>query len=605
MVPPTEMLTTKKRVPIVLLAVGVALLGWSGCTPAGPRSLLKGEKLLEQGRYADAVRELEKAVVHLNENAQAWNHLGLAYHYSGQTNKAVEAYQHALRRDRNLAPAYYNSGVLHLELNNLPAAVDALTTFTVFRPGDFDGWLKLATAQLRHSAQLAPAEKNRMLERAASSMATGLRLRSNPESLNIYGLILARLNRIPEAIAAFNTALQQQPNYAPALLNLAILYHQQPQVRDPRLALRLYNNYLKLPSDAAQKATVENAIAQLQQELAPPPVAVVADPAPDTEAPQPASPAPAAVQANQAPSTVASTRTGTETPTNRINMAERPETPPVKPTSPPLPVAAVEEKPVETPRVPESVSARPAEETVKPAAQENRVAETRPVDPAPVPPPIAPVEIPEPVAAAAAPAPLPPVAANPAFAAPSGPGKRSSVTPLPGVITYARYTYRAPAVPVAGNRREAERFFRQGLEAQQQRRPAEALAAYRRATELDPSFFEAFSNMGVAAFETGQFEPAAQAYERAVALRPASSSTRYNFAMALMRANYPADAAKELARVVEQAPSDARAHLALANVYAQQLYQVSLARQHYQRVVELEPRHPEALRIRYWLAANP
>ena len=51
-------------------------------------------------------------------------------------------------------------------------------------------------------------------------------------------------------------------------------------------------------------------------------------------------------------------------------------------------------------------------------------------------------------------------------------------------------------------------------------------------------------------------------------------------------------------------PSDARAHLSLANLYAQQLQQASLARDHYQRVLEINPKHAEAAKIRYWLAAN-
>src|SRR6266480_2960272 len=42
-----------------LLIAFLALL--AGCTPPGPRALLQGTKLIEQGKYAEAVTKLETA----------------------------------------------------------------------------------------------------------------------------------------------------------------------------------------------------------------------------------------------------------------------------------------------------------------------------------------------------------------------------------------------------------------------------------------------------------------------------------------------------------------------------------------------------------------
>jgi hypothetical protein len=52
-------------------------------------------------------------------------------------------------------------------------------------------------------------------------------------------------------------------------------------------------------------------------------------------------------------------------------------------------------------------------------------------------------------------------------------------------------------------------------------------------------------------------------------------------------------------------PNDARGHLALGNLYAQQLHQPAKARDHYLRVLETDPRNPQAEAIRRWLSANP
>ena len=81
------------------LALAFAL---AGCTPAGPRALLQGKRLLEQGQYARAIEELQLASSLLNTNAQAWNYLGLAYHRAGDATNAVQAYQQALKYDRDL-----------------------------------------------------------------------------------------------------------------------------------------------------------------------------------------------------------------------------------------------------------------------------------------------------------------------------------------------------------------------------------------------------------------------------------------------------------------------------------------------------------------------
>ena len=75
--------------------------------------------------------------------------------------------------------------------------------------------------------------------------------------------------------------------------------------------------------------------------------------------------------------------------------------------------------------------------------------------------------------------------------------------------------------------------------------------------------------------------------------------------MAAMGAGYPLDAAQELEKLLAAHPSEARAHLSLANLYAQQLDQPTLARPHYLKFLASAPRHPQATAVRYWLAANP
>src|ERR1044071_7444063 len=98
MLPPSRMLTTRncKRPRDVIAFMRRATAGFClmavaffcGCRPPGPKSLLDGERLIREGKYPEAVAELQKATQFLPGNAQAWNHLGLAYQYSGKPEEA-------------------------------------------------------------------------------------------------------------------------------------------------------------------------------------------------------------------------------------------------------------------------------------------------------------------------------------------------------------------------------------------------------------------------------------------------------------------------------------------------------------------------------------
>jgi tetratricopeptide (TPR) repeat protein len=143
------------------------------------------------------------------------------------------------------------------------------------------------------------------------------------------------------------------------------------------------------------------------------------------------------------------------------------------------------------------------------------------------------------------------------------------------------------------------------VQAQEARRLPEAVQAYHLAAQLDPSLFEAHYNLGLVLTQSGNLPAALAAYEDALAIQPRSLDARYNFALVLKQANYITDAGVEFERVVAIYPNETRVHLALGYLYAQQFHQPAKARQHYLKVLEVEPHHPQANEIRYWLVANP
>ena len=670
-------------------STALALILLSGCMPAGPRALLQGERLIREGQYESAVKKLRVATEFLPQNAQAWNHLGLAYHGARQPAKAIQAYQQALQINRDLAAARFNLGCLFLEVNNPGEAVVHLTTFTLLQPRDPEGWVKLGVAQLE-LRQWASAK-------ASYEQALALGTRS-PEAWNGLGMLALQQGRPRDAFTCFASALQFQSNFPPALLNQAIVCQQ--YLKNRPLALQKYREYLAAKPIAANVPAVQTIVHQLEAELKPP--APVPVPAPMTNAVAQLAAhtnAPALAVSNALPAHAAATVASNALAASGAHLSNPPAVPIPSPKPEPpkrtndlmaavprradtnsLRLAATDLPPRLTNALP--ISPKPqAKPEFKPAPKPEpvvrEVAKSVPVQPLPPPtvvqlapePKIEPaVDRPAPVAAAnfqtnppgatggilttndvarAQPpllAPMPPpekhsllsrvnpanwfrsksrteapafktvtggvdapkpriVSDKPALASRNAPRPQVAAVPEPPAV--ARYSYRNPPKPAAGNRAEAERLLAKGYEQQRQGDWNLAVASYHKASATDPSYFAAHYQLGLAYYQSGQLAQSLLEYELALAVDPSAPDARYNFALALQKANYPRDAVAELNRAVAKTPNDARLHLLLANLYAQQLAQPESARPHYDKVLELDPQNAQAAAIRYWLSANP
>ncbi len=592
-----------------------ACLFLAGCGPPGARALLDGKRLLEQRKYEEATARLRGAVTLLgNTNALAFTYLGLACQQAGHFAEAENAYRRALALDHDLAEVHYNLGCLWLAQNKLEQAKTELTGYSLRRGNSAEGWAMLGTAQLR-SREWAAADR---------SFAEALKWApQNPEILNNLGVVRLKRERPVEAAQLFERALKAQPDYSPAVLNLAILAQQNLGNRE--LALQKYRQYLGLKPAPENAETVRGVVHQLEQELAASATAIARVPRPPTNAPGPMAkaapgetprtvvpqkPSPAAVTtAGNAPKPETAVARATPPPSNAAGPAisntaartPKPEEPPPSPVevvtlpaepvyktahdlaSDPEPAAGLSSIPAGS-KPPAKVSAEPARRSllqrINPINLFTRDAKTDPTD------------NPKPVeTATVSSAKVPQAAAEPA--AKSSPA-----------VNYPRFSYLSPSRPAPGNRAEAERVFAQGLKAYETRRLPAAIQAYQRATNADPSYFDAYYNLGLAASEAGNAAVALTAYQMALALRPDSMDARYNFGLLLKQNDYPLDAANEFEKLLAKSPNDARAHLALGNLYAQQLAQPAKARQHYLKVLEADPRNPQAPAIRYWLTDN-
>ena len=607
MLPPIEMLAKKNRLPPWILS-GLLLVWFvTGCTPAGPRALISGKRLLDSGDYTSAVTELRTATTLLPANATAWNYLGVADQKAQQPENAAAAYQRALDLNRDLVEAHWNLGMLWLEQGKNDEALSEFTAYTLRRNNSPEGWLKLGAVQLR------------MGEVVAAERSFGAVLTVDPgnaEAINGQGLARLERNRPRDAVQFFASALQSNPNFAPAMLNLAVT--EQQYLRDDRTALQYYQAYLALTPRPDNWDAVNAEASSLQQTLQaeynPPPT-----PTPEETRP------PAAVTAVTPP------------PVQPVVVAETHRSAPVAPRPNPIVKAPPVARSTTAPVASHAPAAPPLPVVVhsQPVVQTQRVVAVAPA-PAfnPNNPQVEPPTTTAPSTAEAAPKPgfwdrikptkwFAPTPNDPKY-------ENTGTTPLPAVgdgqsanttlsaagsepdperaakgpPTFPRYGYQSPARPAPGDRRAASGSFTRARVFEQGAQWMDAMQEYRSAAQLDPGWFEAQYNFGVLSYRLGNHRQALEAYETALAIEPDSIDARYNFALALKAAGYVPDAVNELKKILAREPDEVRAHLALANLYAQKLREPNEARDHYLKVLELDPGNPSAAEIRNWLSLN-
>ncbi|MGH9430885.1 MAG: tetratricopeptide repeat protein [Terriglobia bacterium] len=99
--------------------------------------LAQGPQLISEGRYAEAIRELQEAVSLLPESAEGYLLLGQAYELSGEHRKALQEFQTSLQLDNNL-DAHLWLAHAYLALKQPAEALQESQTALNMDPGNQD-----------------------------------------------------------------------------------------------------------------------------------------------------------------------------------------------------------------------------------------------------------------------------------------------------------------------------------------------------------------------------------------------------------------------------------------------------------------------------------
>ncbi|MEQ9502041.1 MAG: tetratricopeptide repeat protein [Deltaproteobacteria bacterium] len=111
---------------------------------------------------------------------------------------------------------------------------------------------------------------------------------------------------------------------------------------------------------------------------------------------------------------------------------------------------------------------------------------------------------------------------------------------------------------------EAVAALQEGRRLLEAKKTPAAIQAYLRATELDPSYGEAWTELGNAYLMSGNSAEAATAFTGALKVDAGNSTARYNLAYSLRKTKQYAEAARQYRTYLETNPNDADAHYGLA-----------------------------------------
>ena len=242
----------------------LAALGYVGSAQSrsgplpNPRDMLPylarikaGFKLADERRFNEAVPLLEAL---LKENPglfDVWDKLGEVLTETGRYDDAIRTYREAMQRAQRFSPEMALSlGDVYLRnnqpdeaeryaqlgMNGVPAGAHALLARVALARRDFE------TAQREASLAAQDAQPSHMLlladvKRTAGDLAGALAACDAAETRArelhvaqlyrldfIRGDVLARMNRVPEAIDAYRREIENFPNDTQAYANLAIIY---------------------------------------------------------------------------------------------------------------------------------------------------------------------------------------------------------------------------------------------------------------------------------------------------------------------------------------------------------------------------------------------
>src|SRR2546427_3257484 len=126
-----------------LLFAGVAVGGMAaalGLFRLANSEVAQGDRLVKEGRYADALPHYERAIRMVRLPSYAWTSRGVAMKYLGRLDEALRCHENAIRVDATNEVAWCNLGTVYFKKGLLARALDCYDKAIHIRPKYAIAW---------------------------------------------------------------------------------------------------------------------------------------------------------------------------------------------------------------------------------------------------------------------------------------------------------------------------------------------------------------------------------------------------------------------------------------------------------------------------------
>jgi tetratricopeptide (TPR) repeat protein len=113
---------------------------------------------------------------------------------------------------------------------------------------------------------------------------------------------------------------------------------------------------------------------------------------------------------------------------------------------------------------------------------------------------------------------------------------------------------------------EAEALYTQAMQAYEQKALIKAADLFKKATEKDDQFVNAWYNLGAVNYRLERYSDAQYAFQKALWRSPSDMEIRYHLAMSLMKLNRNSEALQQLERITNASPKYAEAQTSIAQL---------------------------------------
>lgn len=174
------------------------------------------QTLQDMGQYAKAIPAWKVAAAKDSTDARPYNNIGVALEELGHSNEAIENYRKALAINNGSSQTHNNLGSALAETGQLQEA-----TVEIQKAIDLDPDNGSAHINMGHVLEAMGGHRGEAIEQ----LTKGLELApKSADGHNIYGVILARMGKLDEAITELKLAVRYGPRSAECHFNLGRAY---------------------------------------------------------------------------------------------------------------------------------------------------------------------------------------------------------------------------------------------------------------------------------------------------------------------------------------------------------------------------------------------